>query len=252
MNTFSAHTEVSETAVKALAVVGFIALMGASMWLAVYSTRFVPSVVGSIGAAAVSLGSVFKPAEEASLSVVPTPPMASSTLSHSAASSTPSAGEITIPTKPTAPTAGEKTTGAYPMGATTTPPATLSGLPDFVVTITGTGYLATNSAESFVASSTVPAGSRPAVKFSIKNIGTNATGSWRFSASIPTQTAYVYLSQPQQSLNPGDSIDYTLGFDQASRGAEQTISITANADHTVAESSQTNNNASAKITVLGS
>jgi subtilase family serine protease len=90
------------------------------------------------------------------------------------------------------------------------------------------------------------------VQFIIKNTGTNATGSWRFSAVIPTETAYVYQSVPQQSLNPGESIEYTLGFDQAKAGANQTISINVNFDHSVAESDTTNNGASANITVLGS
>ena len=62
---------------------------------------------------------------------------------------------------------------------------------------------------------------------------------------------YTYESQPQQSLNPGDSIDYTLGFDQADAGT-QTISITANYDHAVAESDSGNDSASAQITILGS
>jgi hypothetical protein len=129
---------------------------------------------------------------------------------------------------------------------------TLYGFPDLVVNITAVGYLATTSPDSFVATSTVPASGRPAVKFTIKNIGTNVAGAWRFSASIPTQTAYIFQSQPQQILNPGDSIDYTLGFDQANRGSNQTISVTANFDHAIAEITVNNNSASASLTILGS
>jgi hypothetical protein len=90
-----------------------------------------------------------------------------------------------------------------------------------------------------------------AVRFTIKNVGTNVTGQWRWSASIPTESAFIYQSQPQQSLAPGDRIEYTLGFDQAIRGFERTISVSANFDRTVAESNPNNNSASAKITVLG-
>lgn len=243
-----------QAAVNALAIVGFIALIGASMWLAVYSTRYVPTVVNGAGAAAVYLGSVFN-RSTTSLSVVPT---ASTTISFSGASSTISTTASStvsepvknIPSKPVATTAGEKTTGTYLINST---PAgvSLSGLPDFIVVIKDVGYLATSSADSFIASSTVPSGSRPAVSFSIKNVGTNVTGAWRFSASIPTQTAYIYESQPQQSLNPGDSIDYVLGFDQANKGSGQTISITANFDRAVAESNPGNDNASTKVTILG-
>ena len=50
--------------VHSLAVVGFIALIGSGMWLAIYSTRYVPSVVTRLGSAAVYLGSVFNRAPD--------------------------------------------------------------------------------------------------------------------------------------------------------------------------------------------
>lgn len=254
MNTFGNSSPTQKAATTGLAVVGFAALVALGMWLAVYSTRFVPTVVNNAGAAAVYLGSLFKKAPAPSLSVVPTASTtipfgeASSTISTSATST---AKKPATKPKPAATTAGNRTSGVYPISGTPAP-ATLSGLPDFIVIIKDVGYLATSSADSFVATSTVPAGNRPAVSFTIKNVGTNTTGSWRFSASIPTQTAYIFESQPQQSLNPGDSIDYVLGFDQANKGSGQTISITANFDHAVAESNPDNNSASAKVTILGS
>lgn len=259
MNDFEQQPQARQVVTSALAVAGFIALIACGIWLAVYATRFVPSVVGGLGAAAVSLGSVFNPAPTPSLSVVPAD--ASTTIPFETATSTATttaavAATTTPVTKPVstpvATTPGTPTSSTYPLNGTTVTPGTPYGLPDLVVNITAVGYLATTSADSFVASTSVPAGSRPAVKFTIKNIGTNVTGSWRFSASIPTQTAYIFQSQPQQSLSPGDSIDYTLGFDQANRGANQTISVTADFDHTVGESNENNNSASATVTILGS
>jgi hypothetical protein len=253
-NTFEFNNPAREAAVSGLAVVGFIALVAAGIWLAIYSTRYVPSVVSRIGTAAVYLGSVFTPASEPTLSVISTP-VASTTISFGTTTTTTSTSvtpTVSTPTrpKPVTTTPGEKTSGAYQIGGTAA--NVLPGLPDLVVSINTTGYLAGASADSLIASSTVPSGSRAAVRFTIKNVGTNATGSWRFSASIPTQTAYIYQSQPQQSLNPGDSIEYTLGFDQANKGVDQMISITANFDHAVAESNPDNNSASAKVTILGS
>lgn len=254
MNIFRNNANPPTAATTGLAVVGFVALVAAGMWLAVYSTRFVPTVVNGAGAAAIYLGSVFN-RSTATLSVVPMP-TASSTIASTVASSTTASTttEQSAPEKSvgsTLATPGEKTVATYPMSDTPVPVVTPAGLPDFIVIIKEVGYLATSSADSFVASSTVPAGSRPAVSFTIKNVGGSATGAWHFSASIPTQTAYLFQSPSQQSLNPGDSIDYTLGFDQANRGADQTISITANYDHTVAESNLNNNNASTKVTILG-
>ncbi len=256
MNTSATTTTplARQTSIKVLAVIGFVTLIGAGMWLAVYSTQFVPSVISRIGDATVYLGSVFTPPQASDLSVVPVTPMASTTISFDGASSTSLKTLVTHPTtivpKRIATTAGTKTNTVYRISGSAGAPS-LYGLPDFVTTIDAIGYLATTSANSFIASSTVPAGSRPAIRFTIKNIGTNVTGPWRFSALIPTQTAYIYQSQPQQSLNPGDSIDYTLGFDQANKGANETISITANFDHTVVESNTNNDSASARITILG-
>ena len=250
MNTYPTDVSTRQTAIQVLAVIGFIALVGAGMWLAVYSTRFVPSVVNGVGAAAVYLGSVFNSSDAPGLSVVSTP-VASTTISFDSASSTvPAKPSTATPAKRVPTTAGPETSGAYQIGTTT--PSSRFGLPDFIVTVNAIGYLATTSADSFVASSTVPAGSRPAIRFTIKNVGTNVAGAWRFSASIPTQTAYIYQSQLQQSLNPGDSIDYTLGFDHPIPGSEKMISVTANFDHAIAESNPNNNSASAKITILGS
>lgn len=260
---FNENNSTRQAAINGLAVTGFIALIALGIWLSVYSTRFVPDVANRVGTAAAYLGSVFvpAPAPTPTLSVVPN---ASTTISfdnESSASSTTEAtstatvassdNKTTEKTKPVAvaTTAGKEATSTYLMSGTASP--VYSGLPDLIVTINAVGYLATSSADSFVASQTVPAGSRPAVRFTIKNIGTNVSGAWRFSASIPTQSAYVYGSDLQQSLNPGDSIDYTLGFDQANTGANKMISITANSDHAIAESNSNNDSASATITILG-
>lgn len=250
MNTDQPITPARQATITSLAVVGFVALVVAGIWLAVYSTRFVPTVVNRVGSAAVYLGSVFTQTPKPSLSVVQTP-VASTTISFGTTSSTIPTPVTQYPRQKQIPTTiGEKTNGTYQISGTTTTNS-FSGLPDLVVTINSIGYLATSSAESFVASSTVPAGSRPAVRFAIKNIGTNATGQWRFSASIPTQSAYLYYSPFQQSLNPGDSIDYTLGFDQANRGSGQTVSVSANFDRAVTESNYSNNNTSTNLVILG-
>ncbi len=240
------------TAIYALAVVGFITVIGASIWFAAYSTRYIPSIVNRAGSAAVYLSSFFTPAP-ASLSVVPTP-TASTTLpfattTEPVATSTPVVKVPVVVKHGTTP--GQQTNTTYPLNGTYVSP-TLSGLPDLVVTINAIGYLASASTDSFIASSTVPHGSRPAVKFTIKNSGTNTAGAWRFNASIPTQSAYIFESEPQQQLAPNENIEYVLGFDQATTGAGKMISITANPGHTLLESNTDNNSAAAYLTILGS
>lgn len=238
-----------ETATKTLAIVGFVSLLGLGVWGAVYSARFVP---GTVGAAAVYLGSIFNPAPEANLSVVPT---ASSTVISFGTPTT--TGATTTPAKATS-TPVKTTPTRHPTQptqtvikvSTPTTPAPLTGLPDLTVKIAAIGYLANDSQNTFVASSSVPVGLRPAVRFTVFNKGTNITGAWNFSAAIPTRSATSYKSPMQQSLLPGDSIDYTLGFDQARSGKDQPIEIKVNYDSYVAESNTTNNTASISLNVL--
>lgn len=241
--------KIRETITKALAVVGFIALVGAGVWLAAYSARFVPSAVNGAGEAAVYLGSAFtrEPAETPA-AAVPSPAASTTIQLGGEPAPAPVASPAPATYTQTAPAAGMRTTSAYPIGGAAAP---LSGLPDLAVDIDAIGYLATNSAESFIPSSTVPAGSRPAVRFIIENRGANVTGPWRWSAFIPTTSNSLFQSLFQQSLNPGDYIEYVFGFDQAIPGADRLISITANFDRAVAESDMNNNSDFVKMTVLG-
>ena len=241
-------TPTRRAAVYGLAGVGFVALIAFGIWLAIYSSRYVPEVVNTLGSAAVSLSELFTPAPEPSLLVVGS--------STPATSTTISFGDdepaVTTPantgTRPSggSTTPGPETGGTFPIG-TTTP--VLHGLPDLVVEIDAIGYLASGSTDSFVASSTVPAGSRAAVKFIIRNAGTNVAAPWRWSATLPAQGTFGYQSQLQQSLNPGDRIEFTLGFDQPNRGSNQTITINVNHDSTIGESNTNNNRATATLTV---
>ncbi|HUQ30464.1 MAG TPA: CARDB domain-containing protein [Candidatus Paceibacterota bacterium] len=240
-------------ATNGLAVVGFIALVLGGMWLAVYSARFVPAAVSKLGAAAVSLTQIFNPAP-ASISVIPT---ATTTISFGGETATSTPATTTPPVvtptpKPTpapTPAPGPSTTTTAPISGTPGTPAALYGFPDFVTSITVVGYLTGTSGDSFVGGTTVPSGARPAVKFTVRNAGTNATGPWRFTAVIPTKSAYTYTSDLQQNLNPGESIDYTLGFDEADRGSNKTITINADADHAIADTNFNNNSASASVTI---
>ncbi|MDO8624086.1 MAG: CARDB domain-containing protein [bacterium] len=244
----------NEAVLRGLAIVGFIALVGLGIWLAIYSARFVPATMNRLGAAAVALTSIFRPGD-ASLSVVPNN-TSTTTLPFAFGNSTATSTATTTPPKPSTGSnsgtkPGQQTGGTYPIGGSAS--STPFGQPDLVTSILAVGYLASSTTDSFVATSTVPAHGRAAVKFLIKNVGTNIiSAGWRFSASIPTQSAYIFQSQSQQGLNPSDSIEYILGFDQANPGNNQTISITADFDRLVGESNENNNSASANLIILGS
>lgn len=232
-----------QTAVTSLAVVGFLALVGLGVWGAVAFSRYMPGIVNTFGTAAVYLSTAFSPAEDEPQS--PSAPTATSTIISFGdpvlpATTTAPIATTTRPAAPAAITPGPSTETVIQTGGTVAP-AALYGKSDLVVTVTQIGYLNSNTTSSFIGSNVVPDNKRPAVKFTIKNIGTNVSGAWRFSAEVPTRTRYTYKSERQLSLNPGESIEYVLGFDQARTGENRIATITANYDGAVDESNTKNN-----------
>jgi hypothetical protein len=240
-------------AVNALAIVGFIVLIGIGMLLAVYAATFVPTAVNRLGSAAVYLSSVFVPAQEpATLEVVPgtTVPFPEAPVVAEATTTPVVAAEpATAPAAVTTPTAGPTKTTVYPVGTGTNPTPVLSGLSDLTVDIVATGYLTSSDTSTFIKSDTVPDDLRGAVKFTITNKGTNASGRFNFDATLPTTRTYTFTSDKQDSLLPGEHIDYVLGFDRARSGDDRVISITVDADNDVKESNESNNSDSVKVEI---
>lgn len=241
-------------AINSLAVVGFIALIIIGIGLAIYSARYVPAAVSRIGSAAVSLSSVFRPAQsDPALQVVS---LASTTLpiENDAATSTASTtvtfptATTTAPTKTPA-TATTGTTGTTRVVTTTTTRPAPYGLSDLSVVVTAVGYLDNGTTESFVPSTSIPYGKTGAVKFTVRNIGTNITGSWLFRADVPTSPSFTFTSPVQPSMLPGDEIDYTLGFDRGLQGNNRVITITVDSTNVVPEQNENNNTASGSVTV---
>jgi hypothetical protein len=270
VTTTSNHSEVvttlnRTTLIRALAVIGFIALVGITMWLAVYSTRYVPGIVGRIGSAAVYLSSGVIPSPTPSLSVVPTPTAsttipfseASSTIPTSTATSTTVTTSVTTtsPAKAVPPILGP-TSSAYPptrgtptTGATSVVTQPPYGLSDLTVTVDAVGYLMTgNDTSSFTIGSPVPTGKLPAVMVTVANIGTNWTGTWNMSVSFPgTSNNFESLD----SIAPyGGSNSYILSADRVTAGTNQPVIVTVDPDNTVAEQNENNNTASVSLTIL--
>lgn len=241
-----------QAAVNGLAVVGFIVLIILGMAFAIYAASFVPKAVSQIGAAAVYLSSSFSGADDADLEVVPTEtvPFGNDvTTSTSTATTTVTTTVVTTPGQAPAPAAGQTVTTTYPTGGTFVP-ATLTGLSDLTVEITATGYLTSSNTNSFVKSNTVADGKRGAVKFAIINRGTNTSGTFEFTAKLPTtSSSFTFNSAKQQSLKPGERIDYVLGFDRTKSGDDREIRITVDSDKDVNESNENNNTDSVTVDI---
>ena len=84
------------------------------------------------------------------------------------------------------------------------------------------------------------------VEFDIANVGGSATGSWYFSASLPTGGGnYPYHSPMQISLQPGEHIVSVLRFSPNMRPGM--ITITADPANRIIEANKTNNTISQNI-----
>jgi hypothetical protein len=243
-------TPVREAAKSGLAVVGFIALIIFGVALGIYSARFVPTVVNGIGAAAVYLGQVFTPDtddEDPGISVVPT---ASSTIHFGDATTTPVTPEPQKPVtpKPT-PSTPKPTYPAKPIVEPGYAPVNYYGLPDLALFDVEEGYVTVNPEThssfmtTFVESNTVPSGDYPAIKFTVKNIGTNVSETWRVEMSVPGKTQ---SSGELEAMAPGQQATYVMAVNDARNGSDQEITITIVTDN---ESSTKNNSASETLDI---
>lgn len=247
------HRPARTAAVNALAIVGFIALVFIGIALAIYAARFVPTAVSRVGSAAVYLGSAFTPADEkADLEVVPGESIpfepAASTTTPVETPATPGTTPTT-PTRPTTPVAGQGTSGTYPVGGSVAVPQAPYGKADLTVSVLSVGYLNSADTDTYRVSNEVPDGKRGAIKFVVTNKGTNVTGTWKFKAEIPTSPSYTFTSPTQKSLNPGDKIEYVLGFDKTKEGNDRRITITVDTGKDVDESNENNNYASREVDI---
>ncbi len=241
-------------AVNALATVGFIALLIIGITLAIYAARYVPAAVSKLAGFGnnsntpsslnvVSSTTTIPFSDNGTVLTQTTTTIPPISVTGGMSESAPATQPVSIPV----------TTGTYGNTSSASAPASHPraphGLSDLSVTIIATGYLASDSTDSFVSASIIPPGARPAVKFSIANKGTNVTGPWGFLAQIPTFNGSVFSSPVEPSLNPGDHTVFTLGFNQAIPGPAQTITVVADPNNQVSESNEGNNSAAAAVTI---
>lgn len=246
MNTGDPHNganKARQTAINGLAIVGFVALVFGGIMLAIYGAKFVPETISRLSSA------VYLSSDEET----PTEPEAP-------IEEEPADEPIVSPNPPTAPeepeTAAPPSTGGplivqQPRYYYTYGTPRLYGLPDLRVSITEVGYLRTSSTSSFREDNEVPDGKRAAFKFVVRNVGTNASGQWRFRAELPTKDSDddEFVSPYQEGLMPGASKTFTLGFDNPDPGNNRSIEIEVDENNRVAESNERNNTDSETIDV---
>lgn len=145
------------------------------------------------------------------------------------------------PQVPPTPTPGNQTVETFNNPETpTTRVSDPNGTADLVVRIIAIGSVDDNG--NFTEKDFIDRDDkRSAVKFEVENLGTKETGSWDFEAKLPTRPSYTFKSRSQDSLFPGEKIDYTLGFDRVKSGDTSTIRITIDEDDDIVELEEDNN-----------
>lgn len=142
-------------------------------------------------------------------------------------------------------TPGEKKTTIYP----TTAEGFLSlpsGIPDLAIAIVDTGII--NGVGNFIPATSTGSGEQTGLVFEVSNSGTAASGQWRFVAHLPTLSG-DFTSELQDSLNPGEKIRYTIGFQLLRNQGQNTVSIDIDPTRQITTEANRNNNTASVIII---
>lgn len=95
----------------------------------------------------------------------------------------------------------------------------------------------------------LPSNKRGAIKFVVENVGTKLSDTWMFKAELPTSPAYTYTSDKQESLYPGDKIEFVIGFDRLKNADKDDYRIEVDPKDAIDESNENNNTKSGTIEI---
>lgn len=138
------------------------------------------------------------------------------------------------------PTAGPKTEKTFVYYSTGPTPSDPNGAIDLEARILEVGVVDKDT-NVFTASSSPSANLRIAVKFDVINKGTKTSGSWSFNAVLPTLPLYIYSGDSQLPLQPGDRIEFIIGFDSVERKKDDEFIVNVDPSNSVTESNKSNN-----------
>ncbi len=124
------------------------------------------------------------------------------------------------------------------------------GKADLEISLIGTGIIDPAS-KQFMSTNYAGFNDEIAIKFQVKNIGTNITGPWKLRINTPSRTTPYYDSNYQQSIRPGDRIVYTTTFDSPVNIGVNTAYITVDPLSIIDENSKNNNQLIVPIDIEG-
>ncbi len=120
------------------------------------------------------------------------------------------------------------------------------GLPDLQISLYETGVISNGK---FVGTSYFGQNDEIAIKFAVKNVGTNVSGAWRMRLNMPSLSTPVTDSAYQQSLKPGDTLIFTATFLNPSSVGINNAYIVIDQFGELNEISKNNNNLTVQLNV---
>lgn len=121
-----------------------------------------------------------------------------------------------------------------------------TGGPDLVVSNFEVGRM---SGSRFISDDDQDEGDDAAVKFTVRNIGSQSSGSWKFEISdLPYDNEEDYESRSQNSIAPGQSVDIIVEFENIDEGNYR-LELEVDSDNDIREVNERNNEDTARLEV---
>jgi len=146
------------------------------------------------------------------------------------------------------------TTSATPNTVTTYSNAPVQpayyGKSDLEITLVNTGII-DPATKQYIQTNYAGFNDEIAIRFQVKNIGTNVSGNWKLRINSPSRTTPYYDSDYQQSIRPGDRMIFTTSFNSPVATGVNTVYITVDPLSMIDEYSKTNNQLIVPVNVQG-
>jgi hypothetical protein len=237
MATTETNEESKKAAVNGLAIVGFAGLIIAGIFLAIYAARFVPEALSRLSSAVIlSTDNEENPDET---------PAAPVDEEEEPAEEEPTTG---------APQTGGPLLVTPPVAVSPNPPVysppvyypqqpQLYGKADLAITNLEAGYF---RGSTFVEDDEVPEGRDAAVRFTVKNNGTNIASGWRVQVEV---TGEDDARGNGGSLMPNGTQQFTLRIENPREGRDIDVDIEVDYEDDVDESNERNNERSIELEI---
>ncbi len=233
-----------KAAMNGLAIVGFGALIIAGIFLAIYAARYVPQTLSRLSGAVIlssdtgTTTSETDTTDETPTNTVDTP---------NDTSNTPEEKPKTPSTPTTPPTVKPPVTGGplivpqYPRVISNQP--SLYGRADLAIINAEIGYM---RGSTFVEDNEAPSNRDVAVRFTVKNNGTNAAGNWDVRVRVEGERA---VTGSGGYLMPGGTQNFNVRVENPEEGENLTVQIDVDYQDDLDESNERNNDEKLDIDV---